>query len=147
MRQIPFQVVAADLFARTTRCCPSKRCTTLSGKKNFNTKMTVCGILALRDYRLLLAANISEFCGSTLAELALLIFLYDATASAMALGGLGGAITFFWVFCLYITFSKIGCMQNRFRYSSFLQCCAVVVNFFVQIHAIPLGGVLADEMV
>ena len=54
--------------------------------------MGVCGVLRLKDYRLLLMANISEFCGSTLAELALLIFLYDATGSAMALGGLGGAL-------------------------------------------------------
>ena len=55
------------------------------------TIMGILDVLALRDYRLLLTANIAEFCGSTLAELALLIFLYDATGSAIALGGLGGA--------------------------------------------------------
>ena len=53
--------------------------------------MGVLRVLALGDYRLLLTANVAEFCGSTLAELALLIFLYDATGSAIALGGLGGA--------------------------------------------------------
>ena len=68
--------------------------------------MGILAVLALRDYRLLLTANIAEFCGSTLAELALLIFLYDATGSAIALGGLGGA------FVLSIGFVSIALICN-----------------------------------
>ena len=42
-----------------------------------------------RDYRLLWATNVAEFCGGALSELALTVWLFEATQSALALGALG----------------------------------------------------------
>ena len=42
-----------------------------------------------RDFRMLFGVNIFEFCGVTLFKLAALQWLYEATSSALVLGGLG----------------------------------------------------------
>ena len=44
---------------------------------------------AHRDFRMLFGVNIFEFCGVTLFKLAALQWLYEATSSALVLGGLG----------------------------------------------------------
>ncbi len=48
-----------------------------------------CAPFRYRDYQLLFATNVCEFIGSTLAEMGILVWLYEETGSALSLGMLG----------------------------------------------------------